>query len=179
MTEQPKQPKLNYGRFVLVMLVVTWAVRQLVGETWLAVAVALAVNVLISWPRRPKGGGETGEARPEGEVRAWSDPKPELEPKPGREIRSLADLEAADTTFAAGPARRGVGVARRGAASVRPGSGTGTTAPPARPCSTAAAAATAAKAAAPAARSGPSPRSASAPRSTAPARSRATGPASA
>jgi hypothetical protein len=95
MTEQPKQPKLNYGRFVLVMLVVTWAVRQLVGETWLAVAVALAVNVLISWPRRPKGGGETGEARPEGEVRAWSDPKPELEPKPGREIRSLADLKAA------------------------------------------------------------------------------------
>jgi hypothetical protein len=121
MTEQPKQPKLNYGRFVLVMLVVTWAVRQLVGETWLAVAVALAVNVLISWPRRPKGGGETGEARHEGEVRAWSDPKPELEPKPGREIRSLADLKAADTTFAAGPARRGVGVARRAAASVRPG----------------------------------------------------------
>jgi hypothetical protein len=70
MTEQPKQPKLNYGRFVLVMLVVTWAVRHLVGETWLAVAVALAVNLLISWPRRP-----TGEARSDIEVRALSDPK--------------------------------------------------------------------------------------------------------
>jgi hypothetical protein len=52
------------------MLVVTWAARQLVGETWLAVAVALTVNVIISWPRRPKG-----EAWPEAEVRAWSDPK--------------------------------------------------------------------------------------------------------
>jgi hypothetical protein len=92
---------MSYGRFVLVMLVVTWAVRHLVGETWLAVAVALAVNVLLSWPRRPKGGGETGEARPEDEVRAWGDPEPEPEPKPGREIRSFADLKAADTTFAA------------------------------------------------------------------------------
>jgi hypothetical protein len=70
MTEQPKQPKLNYGRFVLVMLVVTWLARQLLGETWLAVAVALAVNVLITWPRRPRG-----EARPDIEVRTWSDPK--------------------------------------------------------------------------------------------------------
>jgi hypothetical protein len=55
---------MSYGRFVLVMLVVTWAVRQLVGETWLAVAIALAVNVVLSWPRRPKG-----EARREVEVR--------------------------------------------------------------------------------------------------------------
>jgi hypothetical protein len=67
---------VSYGRFVLVMLVVTWAVRQLVGETWLAVAVALAVNVVLSWPRHRKGDGETGEGRPEGEVRVWSDPKP-------------------------------------------------------------------------------------------------------
>jgi len=62
---------MSYGRFVLVMLVVTWAVRQLVGETLLAVAIALAVNVIISWPRRPKG-----EDRPDTEVRACSDPKP-------------------------------------------------------------------------------------------------------
>jgi hypothetical protein len=62
---------MSYGQFVLVMLVVTWGVRHLVGETWLAAAVALAVNVIISWPRRPKG-----EARPDIEVRAWSDPKP-------------------------------------------------------------------------------------------------------
>ena len=67
---------MSYGRFVLVMLLVTWAVRQPGGETWLAVAVALAVNVVLSWPRQPKDRGETGEARPEGEVRAWSDPKP-------------------------------------------------------------------------------------------------------
>jgi hypothetical protein len=65
---------VSYGRFVLVMLVVTWAVRQLVGVTWLAVAVALAVNVVLSWPRHPKG-----EAQPEVEVRAWSDPKQDRE----------------------------------------------------------------------------------------------------
>jgi hypothetical protein len=62
---------MSYGRFVLVMLVVTWAVRHLVGETWLAVAVALAVNAILSRPRRPKG-----EARPDIEVQAFSDPRP-------------------------------------------------------------------------------------------------------
>jgi hypothetical protein len=89
---------MSYVRFVLVMLLVTWVVRHLVGEMWLAVAIALAVNVLLSWPRKPKGEDRPeGEARPEGGVRAWSDPEPE----PGREIRSFADLKAADTTFAA------------------------------------------------------------------------------
>ena len=63
----------GHGRFVLVMLVTVWLVQKLVGHTWLAVAVAQAVNLIISWPRRPK---DRDEARPSIEVRAWSDPKP-------------------------------------------------------------------------------------------------------
>jgi hypothetical protein len=42
---------MRYGRFLLVMAVTIALVKWLFGNTWLAVAVALLVNVIISWPR--------------------------------------------------------------------------------------------------------------------------------